>query len=125
MGEVEPNRLQAAHVQALHVERRGLEDHLELVVLAEAERVVAIAAVGGPARRLDVGHPPRLGPEHTQESVRMHGARPDLQVERLLEHAAFAGPEFGKLEDQLLERLHVLSSPASRAASPFVSSRAR
>ncbi len=105
-GEVEADGLQAADVEPLHVERRGFQDDLELVVLAEPERIVAVAAVGGPARRLDVGHPPRLGPEDAQEGVRVHGAGPDLQVEGLLQHAPLARPELRKFEDELLERWH-------------------
>ncbi len=93
LGEVETDGLQAADVEPLHVEGRGLEDHLELVVLAEPERVVAVAAVRRAARRLDVGHPPGLRPQNAQKSVRVHGARADFEVERLLEHASFARPE--------------------------------
>src|SRR5436305_8847855 len=123
LGEVEPDRLQAADVEPLHVERRGLEDHLELVVLAEPERVVAIAAVGRPARRLHVGDAPRLGPPDAQEGVGMHGAGPPREAERVLQHAPLAGPEFRKLEDQLLKGLHgwrILSCPGRLVAPASV-----
>src|SRR4051794_37823864 len=48
-GQVESECAQRVEIQLLHVERRRLEDDLKLVVLAEAERIVAVAPVGGTA----------------------------------------------------------------------------
>src|SRR5947199_12285 len=45
-GQVESERAQGVEIHLLHVERRRLQDHLKLVVLAEAEGVVAVASVG-------------------------------------------------------------------------------
>ncbi len=75
-------------------------------MLAEAEGVVAVAAVGRAPRRLHVGHPPRLGAEHAEEGVGVHGARPHLEVVGLLQDAPLVGPELRQLEDELLEGLH-------------------
>ena len=64
---VDAKGLQAPQVELLHVLRRGLQHDLELVVLVEAVGVLAVAAVGGPPRRLDVGDVPRLGAERPEK----------------------------------------------------------
>ena len=87
-----PNARSECEVELLHVERRRLEDHLELVVLVDAHRVLAEAAVAGPPRGLAVGDAPRLGTEHAEEGVRVHRPRADLEVVRLLQDAALLGP---------------------------------
>ena len=58
---VDAQRAQAVDVELLDVARRGLEHHLVLVVVLQAVGVVAVAAVLGAARRLDVGGVPVLG----------------------------------------------------------------
>ena len=46
---VEPKHAQAADILIEDVERRGFDDDLELVVVLQAERVFAVAAIGGAA----------------------------------------------------------------------------
>ena len=67
VGERHAEALQAPEVHRLDVVGRGLQDDLELQVLAEAEGVLAVAAVGGPPRGLNVGAAPRLGAEDLQK----------------------------------------------------------
>src|SRR5213079_2867998 len=69
-GEIEAERAQRVEIQLLHIERRRLEDDLKLIVLAEPEGIVAVAAVGGTARRLNVADTPRLWPEDAEEGGR-------------------------------------------------------
>ena len=86
--QVDAAGLEALQVQLLDLVRRRLEDHLELMVLEQAVRVLAEPAVGRAARRLHVSHVPRLRPEHAQERLGMHRAGSHLDVERLLQQAA-------------------------------------
>ena len=98
-----PEPLEASQVSLLDVLGRGLQDHLELQVLAEPERVLAVAPVGRAPRRLHVGAAPRLGPEHPQERGRMHRPRAHRQVVGLLDEAPLALPEGRQLRDQALQ----------------------
>ncbi len=87
----------------MHLVRRGLEDHLQLQVASQAERVFAVAGVGRTPRRLHVGHPVGLGAEDPQKALRMHRARTNLQIVRLLDDAAAIGPIALEIEDQRLQ----------------------
>jgi len=100
--QVDAAGFEALEVELLHFVGRRLENHLELVVLEQAVRVLAETPVGRPPRRLHVGDAPVLGPEHPQERLRMHGPGAHLDVEGLLKEAAAGRPEFRELEDQLL-----------------------
>src|SRR5262245_24885506 len=71
----------------------------------DAVRIVAVAAVGRAARRLDERHLPRLRSERAQKRVRVVGAGAFFAVESLAEHAAVVGPKILQAEDQLLESL--------------------
>ena len=82
---------------------RRLQDHLELVKLLHAVRVLAVAPVGRAPRRLDEGDVPRLGPDRAQERRRVVGARADLRVVRLDDEAAALRPEALQREDEVLE----------------------
>ena len=101
---IEAERAQAAEVQVEDVERRGLDHHLELVVVLEPERVLAVAAVRGPARGLHVRRAPGLRPDGAQERGGMEGAGAHLHVVRLQDHAALVGPVALQGEDQFLKR---------------------
>ena len=94
---------QRAEVQVLDVERRGFDHHLELVVVLQAERVLAVAAVRGPAAGLHVGRAPGLRPDGAQERGRVEGAGAHLHVVRLQDHAALGRPVALQGEDQVLE----------------------
>jgi hypothetical protein len=63
-------------------------------MLEEARRVFAEAAVRRTARRLNVRDVPVHRPEDAEKRLRVHRARADLNVERLLQRAAARGPEF-------------------------------
>ena len=104
-------RAQRLEVEVLDVERARLEDHLELVELLQAVRVLAVAAVRGPARRLDERDVPRLGTERAQERRRVERAGADLRVVRLHDQAAALGPEPLQREDDVLEG-HLLFLPS-------------
>ena len=95
--------LERVEVDLLDLVGRRLEDHLELVVLEEAIRILAEAAVVGPPRRLHVGDLPVFGSEDAEERLGMRRAGADLEVERLLDQAAARRPEGGQLEDEVLE----------------------
>src|SRR5207237_5070277 len=65
--EIEADRAQRVEIKLLHVERRRFQDHLKLIVLAEAEGVVAVASVGGTSGWLDVTGVPGFGAEDAEE----------------------------------------------------------
>src|SRR6185436_17248504 len=100
---VDAARLEAVEIRLLHFVGRRLENHLELVVLEQAVRVLAEASVVGPARRLHVRHAPRLGTEDAEERFGVRGAGADFEVERLLQQAALRGPERRQLEYEVLK----------------------
>src|SRR5690606_7964505 len=52
---------------------------------------------------LDEGRFVGLGTEHAQERRRMEGAGADLDVDRLVQHAAVVSPESLELQDHLLQ----------------------
>ena len=83
---------------------RRLQDHLELRVHLHAVRVLGVAAVVGPVARLDVGHVPRLGPQHAQDGGRVGRAGAHLLAVRLPDQAALLGPVLLQPHDDFLER---------------------
>ena len=83
--------------------RRGLDDDLVLVVVLQAERVVAVATVGRPAARLHVGGRPGLGTDGAQEGRRVKGAGAHLHVVGLQDDAAALGPVVLQAQYQVLE----------------------
>jgi hypothetical protein len=82
---------------------RGLHDDLELIVVLQPIRVLAIATVRRAPRRLHIGSVPRLRANRPQEGAGMKGACADLHVVRLEDHAALATPIALKLEDEVLK----------------------
>src|SRR3990170_522972 len=94
---------EALEIEVLEVGGRRLQDHLELVVMLEPVRVLAVAAVLGAAARLHIGGAPRLGPKRAQGGGGMKGRSPHLHVVRLEDDAALIGPEALEPEDQVLE----------------------
>ena len=101
--EVDADGFEAAEVLLDDVGGRGLEDHLQLLVLVEAVGILAVAAVGGAAAGLHVGDAVGLGAEHAQEGFGGHGAGADFHVVGLLDDAAAVGPIFFEGEDGVLE----------------------
>src|SRR4029079_14053166 len=97
------NRVEALQIKVLNVGRRRLEDHLELIIVLKPVGILAIAAVLGPARGLDIGCTPRLRPERAQGGRGMECRRSHLHVVRLEDDAALVGPKPLKLQDQVLK----------------------
>ena len=95
-----PQRLE---IEVLEVRRRRLQDHLVLVVVLQPVGVLAVAAVLGAARGLDVGGAPGLGAERAQRRGRVEGAGAHLHVVGLQDDAALLGPVALERQDQVLE----------------------
>ena len=108
--EVDADGFERFEIELLHVDRRRLEDELELGVLEEAVGVLAVAAVGGAARGLRVADAVGLGAEHAQKGLRRHGARAHFDVVGLLKDAAALRPKALQAEEQVLEGEGFLSS---------------
>src|SRR4029078_409880 len=85
---IDADSREAFEIEVLDVWRRRLQHHLELVVMLEPVRVLAIAAIFGPARWLDEGGTPGLGAERAQRRRRVKGPRPHLHVVGLEDDAA-------------------------------------
>ena len=85
---IDAKTLQRGQVQLLNVVRRRLHDDLELMMLVQAVRIVAVAAVSRAAGRLHICHIPRLRPQYTQKSKRIHGTGALFYIIRLAEDAA-------------------------------------
>src|SRR5215212_5811793 len=100
---VDADLAEATKVEFLKVVGARLQDHLILIISAEPVGVLAVAAVGWAAARLDVSGPPRVGPKRAQHGGRMEGPCPHLHVIRLEDHAALIAPIAVEREDQVLE----------------------
>src|SRR5690606_13960899 len=79
------------------------EQHLELVVMLQAHRVFAIAAVGRTAARLHVSCVPAFRAYRAQKGRRMKRAGPYFDIEGLHDDATVVGPELLQGENQSLE----------------------
>ena len=101
--EIDADRRERVEIELLQIVGRRLEDHLVLVIVLQPVGVLAVAAVLGPARRLDIGGLPRLRPERAQRRRRMEGAGADLHVVGLENDAALPRPEILQRQDQALE----------------------
>jgi len=75
----------------------------------EPIRIFAIATVGGPTRRLNIGDAVWLRSQNPEKCLRMHGARADLNIVRLLNHAASIAPILLQLKDEILKRRPLLN----------------
>ena len=71
--------------------------------MAEPVGVFAIAAVGRPAARLDIGAFPRVGPKRAQHRRRVERPRPHFHVVGLEDQAAALRPIMVQRQDQVLE----------------------
>ena len=85
---------QGTDIQVQDIQRAGLQHHLELVIMLAAIGVLPVAAVLGPAARLDEGRIERLRTQRAQEGGRIEGGGAFLHVIRLREQAAAAAPIF-------------------------------
>ena len=69
--QVKAKLLQGIQIEILDVLRRRLQDYLELIVALETVGVLAVAAVGRAAGRLNVGAVMRLGSDSPEEGHRV------------------------------------------------------
>src|SRR5712691_8687696 len=69
--EIESDCAQRIEIDLLHVDRHRLEYHLKLIMLAESEGIVAVAAVGGTSGRLHIRDVPRFRAEDAEEGGRV------------------------------------------------------
>src|SRR5262249_37962091 len=111
--------------EILDVDRRRLQDHLELVKLLRAVRILSVAPVRRAARGLDESRVPRLGAERAQERGRVVRARADLGVVRLHDDAPAFGPEFLQRQNDVLEVHGPMSNTKAGTATTMCLSRAR
>ncbi len=79
---IDADGVERLQIKLLQVVRRRLEDHLHLIIVLQAVRVLAVAAVLGPARRLHIGRVPRFRPERAQRRRRMETCRRRLPCRR-------------------------------------------
>ena len=101
---VDANGAQGVQIQLLQVVGVGLQDDLILVVVLQPVGVLAIAAIAGAARRLDVGGLPRLLAQGPQHGGGVQGAGADLDVIGLQNGAALLAPIVVQGQDQILKR---------------------
>ena len=104
--QIEPQGFERAQVQLQDVVGRGLEDHLELVVVLQAVGVLAIAAILGAAAGLHVGGLPGLWADGAQEGGGVRSAGADFHVIGLEQCAAVFGPVGLQFQNDLLEGQH-------------------
>ena len=90
-------------VELLGVDRRGLDEHLELIVVLHAVGVLAVAAVGGTAAGLRIAGAPLGGTERAQRGRGMEGTGTDLGVIGLHNDAALLAPVLLEAQDDVLE----------------------
>ena len=94
---------QRTQVELLGVDRRGLDEHLELIVVLHAVGVLAVAAVGGTAAGLCIAGAPLGGTERAQRGRGMEGTGTDLGVIGLHDDAALLAPVLLEAQDDVLE----------------------
>ncbi len=101
---VDADGLERLQIQILNVRRRRLQDHLELIVVLQAVRILAIAAILRAARRLHISRIPALRAERAKRRRRMERTRADFHVVGLQDDAAMVGPIALQRQDQALKR---------------------
>ncbi|OIQ65402.1 hypothetical protein GALL_530390 [mine drainage metagenome] len=100
---VDANGVEAAKIERLKVGRRGLYQHLILIVVLQTVRVLAIAPVSGAARGLHIRRRPRPGAKAAQRGCRVKGARAHFHVVGLQDGTAFGRPIGLKPKDDFLK----------------------
>src|SRR3546814_329566 len=69
-----------ADINIQNVHGRGLENDLELVIMLQAIRVLAVSAILGTTGWLHIGGAPRLGTDRAQKRGGVRCSRADLHV---------------------------------------------
>jgi len=91
--QVDSQALKTLQIEILDVSRGRFHYYLELIVVLQAVRILAIAPVSRPAGRLNICYVPCIRPEDTQKSGRVKGSRTYLHIKRLMENTPLIGPE--------------------------------
>ncbi len=94
---------QRTQVELLGVDRRGLNEYLELIVVLHTVGVLAVTAVGGTAARLRIAGAPPAGPSERSSGCSMEGTGTDLGVIRLHNDTALFSPVLLETQDDFLE----------------------
>ncbi len=123
--QVEAQVAQGTQVQLLKVVGRGLDADLELIVVLQAKRIVAVAAIRGPAGGLHIGRTPGFGAHRAQKSRGVKRAGPHLHVVGLQNDAALVRPVFLQRKNEILKGarrlgLHVGHRMLAAGQSPRV-----
>ena len=100
---VQANGGKRPQVKLLGVDRRGLDEHLELIVVLHAVGVLAVAPVGRTAAGLRIAGAPLGGTERAQRGRGMKGTGTDLGVIGLHNDAALLAPVLLEAQDDVLE----------------------
>ena len=100
---VQADSSQRAQVELLGIDRRGLDEHLELIVVLHAVGVLAVAAVGRTAAGLRIAGAPLGGTERAQRGRGVEGTGTDLGVIGLHNDAALLAPVLLEAQDDVLE----------------------
>ena len=103
---VQADVLQRAQVQFLEVVRVRLQDDLELVVVLQAVRVFAVAAVSRATTGLHVSGVPGFRADGAQKRGSVESAGAYFHIVGLKYHATLLGPVLLEGEDQVLEGTH-------------------
>jgi hypothetical protein len=99
LAQINSDRVERFKIEILHIIRGRFQDDLQLSVFEQSIRVLAIAAVCGPARGLHIRHPVGIRTEDAKESFRRHGTCANLNVVWLLQHAAVLSPKCLQAKD--------------------------
>ena len=100
---VDADRAQAAQIELLDIIRRGLHEHLKLVIELGSIGILAVAAVSRTTAALHVTRTPRVGAQGTKRSGRGVRSRTHLVIVRLQHNATEVGPVALLGQDEYLE----------------------
>jgi hypothetical protein len=100
---IDAERHEAFEIDVLDIFRMRFEDHLELVIVLQTVGVLAVAAIRGTTRRLDISGVPRFGSEYAEKRGRVKGPGANLGVVRLMDNATLRGPEILQCQYKLLK----------------------
>jgi hypothetical protein len=98
-----PNVFKRVEIQLLDIVRRRFQHDLKLIVVLQAIRVFAVAAIRRTAAGLHIGGIPSFRSDGAQKSGGVKSARAHLHVQRLQHDTATAGPVLLQGENQPLE----------------------
>jgi hypothetical protein len=105
--QVQAQCLERTEIQVEDILGRGFQRNLELVIVLEAVRVLAVAPILRAARWLHIGGAPRLRADRAQEGTGVEGAGADFHVIGLEQCATLFVPVGLQGKDDLLECEHV------------------